>query len=85
MDVNRLKGRAQDFLKQHEGQLESGVSKAQQFAKNRTAKHGDKIDKVAGKLTERLRGLTPDDEPAPNPTPEPGSAPGADPGSPPAG
>lgn len=78
MDVNKLKGRAQEFLKQHEDKIEGGVGKAQQFAKSKTPKHGDKIDKVAGKL----RGLIPDDgKPGDTPGQAPGQTPGQTPGS----
>ena len=66
MDVNKLKaqaqvkaqefqGKAQDFLKEHHDQLEGSVTKAQKFAKSKTNRHDDKIDKMAGKI----RGLLP--------------------------
>ncbi len=58
MDVNKIKGKAQTFIKDHGEQIESGVSKAEKFAKSKSAKHEAKIDKVAGKI----RGLIPADE-----------------------
>jgi hypothetical protein len=59
MDVDKFKGKAQNLLKEHGDKIESGVAKAEKFAKRKTPKHGDKIDKVAGKI----RGLIPDDKP----------------------
>jgi hypothetical protein len=58
-DVNKLKGKAQAFIKDHEDQIETGVSKAETFAKSKTKnpKHDAHIDKVAGKI----RGLIPPD------------------------
>jgi hypothetical protein len=58
MDVNKIKGKAQTFIKDHGEQIETGVSKAEKFAKSKSAKHDAKIDKVAGKI----RGLIPPDE-----------------------
>ena len=70
MDVEKLKGKAQDLLREHGDKIESGVTKAEKFAKSKTAKHDDTIDKVAG----RIRGLIPDD---PQTGPTPGSPPPA--------
>jgi hypothetical protein len=64
MDVEKLKAKAQDLLREHGDKIESSVTKAEKFAKSKTAKHDDKIDKVAGKI----RGLIPDD-PKDGPTP----------------
>lgn len=84
MDVDKLKSKAQElqtkaqdksqqFLKDHSEQIESGVSKAEKFAKSKTPpKHTDKIDKAAGKI----RGLIPhDDKPDGQPGPTPPSGP----------
>jgi uncharacterized protein YjbJ (UPF0337 family) len=57
MDVEKLKGKAQNLLREHGDKIESGVTKAEKFAKSKTAKHDGKIDKVAGKI----RGLIPED------------------------
>ncbi|HEY7007845.1 MAG TPA: antitoxin [Jatrophihabitantaceae bacterium] len=96
MDVEKLKSKAQElgtkaqdktqqFLKDHSDQIESGVSKAEKFAKSKTPpKHTDKVDKAAGKI----RSMIPHDEKpgdAPGTTP-PGATPGDQPGpTPPAG
>jgi hypothetical protein len=84
MDVEKLKSKAQElgtkaqdktqqFLKDHSDQIETGVSKAEKFAKSKTPpKHTDKIDKAAGKI----RSMIPHDE-------TPGDAPGDQPGPPP--
>lgn len=66
MDIDRLKGRAQELLKEHGDKIEKGVDKAEKFAKSKTSKHDDKIDKVAG----RIRKLVPDDQAQPGPAPE---------------
>lgn len=58
MDINKIKGKAQDLLKEHGDKIETGVGKAERFAKSKTSKHDEKIDKVAGKI----RGLIPEDE-----------------------
>jgi hypothetical protein len=70
MDVDRIKGRAQNLLKEHGDKIESSVAKAERFAKSKTTKHDDKINKVAGKI----RGLIPEkpeekgpDKPGPTP------------------
>ena len=68
MDVNKLRreaqklqGKAETFVKDHHDQIESGVTKAEQFAKSKAKnpKRGTQIDKVADKL----RGLIPQDQP----------------------
>lgn len=58
MDINRIKSKAQGFLKEHSDKIEEGVGKAEKFAKTKSPKYSDKIDKVAG----RVRGLIPEDE-----------------------
>jgi len=81
MDVNKLKreaqklqGKAETFLKDHHDQLESGVTKAETFAKSKakTPKRDAQINKVAG----RLRDLLPSDEPKPGPKPQHPEGPG---------
>lgn len=70
MDVEKFKDKAQNLLREHGGKIESGVTKAEKFAKSKTTKHDDKIDKVAGKI----RGIIPDDPkggPTPPATPPP--------------
>jgi hypothetical protein len=59
-DVDKLKGKAQTFIKDHEDQIESSVAKAEKFAKSKTKnpKHDAHIDKVAGKI----RGIIPPDQ-----------------------
>lgn len=65
MDINKIKGKAQDLLKEHGDKIEKGVGKAEKFAKSKTSKHDDKVDKVAGKI----RGLIPKDEEDPSDPP----------------
>lgn len=81
MDVNKLKreaqklqGKAETFLKDHHDQLESGVTKAETFAKSKskTSKRDAQIDKVAG----RLRDLLPSDDPKNGPHPRHPEGPG---------
>jgi antitoxin protein of toxin-antitoxin system len=74
MDVNKLKGKAQNLLREHGDKIESGLTKAEKFAKSKTTKHDEKIDKVTGKI----RGLIPEDakdEPKVEPTSPPAQPP----------
>jgi hypothetical protein len=75
MDVNKLRreaqklqGKAETFLKDHHDQIESGVTKAETFAKSKTKneKRGAQIDRVAGKVREMI----PSDQPKPAKNPE---------------
>lgn len=68
MDLNRIKGKAQDLLKEHGDKIEKGVDRAEKFAKSKSGKHEDKVDKVA----DRLRGMIPrDDQPGTDASPPP--------------
>lgn len=56
IDFDNLKKKAEDLVKEHGDQIESGVDKAADFAKGRFG-HDETVDKVAGKI----KGLIPDD------------------------
>jgi hypothetical protein len=103
MDVEKFKSKAQElgtkaqdktqqFLKDHSDQIESGVSKAEKFAKSKTPpKHTDKIDKAAGKIRSMIpHDEKPGDQPGPTspgptaPGPTPPASPPPTPPAPPA-
>lgn len=60
IDFDDLKKKAEDLVKEHGDQIESGVDKAADFAKGRFG-HDETVDKVADKI----KGLIPD-EPKPS-------------------
>ena len=60
IDFDDLKKKAEDLVKEHGDQIESGVDKAADFAKGRFG-HDETVDKVADKI----KGMIPD-EPKPS-------------------
>ena len=56
MDFEELKDKAEGLASEHHDQVEAGIGKADEFAKDHVEGHDDQIDGAA----EKLKGLLPD-------------------------
>lgn len=65
MDLDGLRNKAEDLLREHDDQVAKGVDRAEELAKQRVRGHDEQIDQAA----DRLRRLLPDSGDAPSTEP----------------